>query len=231
MKLVTTAAAAFLISGTATAGEWSGSVEAGYLASQGNSKSSSANAAFSASYNHESWTHSVKASAKTSSSSDVTTGERYTAALKTALATSEFDYLFGAINFDKDRFGGFDQRLSESAGYGRQILKSEQQNLTAEIGVGARQTESTTGVDVSETIGRGNLAYSYAFLAGAKFSQTLLVESGEESTFAESVTSLAMPLVQNVSLNLAYTVKHNSVVAAGTKHSDSYTAINVGYTF
>lgn len=231
MKLVVTATTALLMSGVAVAGEWSGSVEAGYLASQGNSKTSSANGKFAASYVQDSWTHSIKLGASSSSSSDVTTGERYTAGLKTALAISDFDYLYGTVNFDKDRFGGFSQRLSESIGYGRQILKSETQLLTAEIGAGARQTETVAGNDVDETIGRGNIAYSYAFTEGAKFSQTVLVESGEESTFAESVTSLAMPLVKNVSVKLAYTVKHNSVVAAGNKHSDSYTAVNVGYTF
>lgn len=230
-KLVVSAAAALVVSNAALAGEWSGSVEAGYLASQGNSKTSSANAAFAASYVQEKWTHSLKAGANASSSADVTTGERYTAGAKTALAISDFDYLYGTVDFDKDRFGGFAQRVSESIGYGRQIIKSEKQNLTAEIGAGARQTESTSGVDVSETIGRGNIAYSYALAEGAKFAQSVLVESGEESTFAESVTSLAMPLVKNVSVKFSYTVKHNSVVAAGAKHSDSYTAINVGYTF
>lgn len=231
IKSVVTAAAALVVSGASVAGEWNGNVEAGYLASQGNTKTSSANAAFGASYVQEKWTHSLKASANTSSTSDTTTGERYTAGVKTALAISDFDYLYGTVDFDKDRFGGFSQRLSESVGYGRQILKSDKQNLTLEIGAGARQTEPTVGDDVNETIGRGNLAYSYAFAEGAKFAQTVLVESGEESTFAESVTSLAMPLIKNVSVKLAYTVKHNSVVAAGTKHSDSYTAINVGYSF
>jgi putative salt-induced outer membrane protein len=236
-KLVVTAAAVLIVSNAAFAGEWSGNLEAGYLASQGNTKTSTANAAFAASYVQNKWTHSLKASANTSSASDATTGEsnttgeRYTAGVKTALAISDFNYLYGTVDFDKDRFGGFRRRLSESVGYGRQIIKSEKQNFTAEIGVGARQTEPTIGDDVNETIGRGNLAYSYVLAEGAKFSQTLLVESGEESTYGQSVTSLAMPLIKNVSIKLAYTVKHNSVVTAGKKHSDSYTTINVGYSF
>lgn len=230
-KVVIAAVAVTVISGSALAGEWSGNVEAGYLSSQGNSKTSSANAAFGASYVQSSWTHSLKASANTSSTEDETSGERYTASVKAALAISDFDYLYGTVGFDKDRFGGFSQRVSESVGYGRQIIKSDKQNLTAEIGAGARQTESTSGEDINETIGRGNLAYSYALTEGAKFTQSLVVETGEESTFAESVTSLAMPLVKSVSVKLSYTVKHNSVVETGTKHSDSYTAINVGYSF
>ena len=131
MKILASAAAAFVVTSSAVAGEWDGSVEAGYLASQGNSKTSSANAAFVANYKLESWTHSLKASANASSTDEATTGERYTAGVKSALAISDFDYLYGTVDFDKDRFGGFSQRLSESVGYGRQIIKSEKQSLTA----------------------------------------------------------------------------------------------------
>lgn len=104
--------------------------------------------------------------------------------------------------------------------------------LSAEVGVGARQTEeNVTGFKDDDLIGR--LAGRYAFIMSptSSFVQTLKVESGDANTSTESVSELKLAIVGNLHAMLSYTVRHNSEVPATTKKTDTYTAVNLAYSF
>ncbi len=208
-----------------------GKFELGYLATSGNTETSSLNSKLALTYEVDKWRHSLNAAVVHAEDSGVTTAERNQFGAKSDYKFNEFDYLFITVNWEQDRFGGFDQRTSEAVGYGRRILKTERHNLDGELGAGARQTTPVVGPDVSETILRAAAKYQWRFAEGAAFDQSVIVESGESNTYTQSISAVAAKLVGTWSLKFSYTIKNNSDVTPGLENTDTYTAVGLEYTF
>lgn len=170
----------------AAEGPWAGKASLGYLATSGNTENATLNTAVEVGYTTGKWQHIANAFAISSSESDVTTTEAYELGWKSERNLSEHDYLFGRLDWRKDRFGGFDTQFSQTVGYGRRLINMDRHVLNAEIGVGARQSETQAGVKADEAILRGGAYYTWLFSETAEFRQDLTVESGGDNTYLES---------------------------------------------
>jgi putative salt-induced outer membrane protein len=212
-------------------GPWAGKATLGYLSTSGNTNSSSLNAAFEVSYTRNDWQHRLTAHAINTTEDDATTAEAYEAGWKSERNFSEANYLFGQLDWRKDRFSGYDKQFSQTVGYGRRLINTEAHQLNIEIGAGARQSDLADGSAQNETIIRGGADYTWQLSETAKFFQGVTVESGNENTYLESVTKLSASLVGNLALVASYTVKNNSDVPPATENTDTFTALSLEYTF
>lgn len=212
-------------------GPWSGKVAVGYLATSGNSENSSLNTAFEVGYVTGSWDHLLRGLAITASEDDVTTSESYELGWKSQLSLSEFDYLFGRLNWRTDRFSTYETQFSQTVGYGRRLLNSERQILNVEVGAGARQSDLIDGSTESELIFRGGLDYLLNLNDNVQFTQILSIEAGDENTYIESISAFTASLIGNLALVASYTVKHNTEVLPLTEKTDTYTALSLEYVF
>ena len=208
-----------------------GNVKLGYLATTGNTETSSLNTSFEAKYVAGDWHHEAMASAINASENKVTTAEAYETGWKSGWNFSDRDYVFGRLNWRKDRFGGFDTQFSQTVGYGRRIIVTDAHSLDGELGFGARQSEDQLGVSTNETIGTGALRYKWKFSDTSEFGQTLRFEAGSDNTFSESVTSITARLIGALNLVASYTIRNNSDVPVGTEKTDTRTAISLEYAF
>lgn len=210
---------------------WSGNVKLGYLATSGNTESSSLNSGFHLAYTLEKWLHEATAAAIQSSESDATTAEAYDLGWNSRRSRTEQDFLFGRLDWRKDRFSSIEEQFSQSVGYGRRLLDKEAHKLEGELGIGARQSDLADGTDESEMIITGRLTYGWTISETAGFGQGFVVESGSSNTFSESVTSLKAQLVGSLALVASYTIRHNSEVVPGTESTDTFTALSLEYAF
>ena len=210
---------------------WSGTVTLGYLATSGNTESSSLNTGFEVGYTTGKWFHRLKGKAVNSTQDEETIAEAFELGWKTEYSFSEFNYAFGRVDWRKDRFSGYDHQISETVGYGRRIIDSERHTLNAEIGAGARQSETQFGDSESDIIVRGAADYTWRFSETAEFLQELSLESGETNTYLESVTALKATLIGDLALVASYTIKNNSEVPVGTEKTDTFTALSLEYAF
>jgi len=208
-----------------------GNIKLGFLSTTGNTETTTMNSGFAASYTLERWKHQASAAAIYSEDDNITTAEAYEAAWTSGWDLTDRDYLFGRLNWRKDRFGGFNTQFSQTVGYGRKILTGEVHTLTADVGAGARQSEDQLGVTTEEFIAAGNLAYKWQFSDTAEFNQTFVVEAGDENTFSESVSSVSTKLIGAFQLVASYTIRNNSDVPVGTEKTDTFTAISLQYDF
>ena len=144
---------------------------------------------------------------------------------------TEKDFLFGRLDWRKDRFAGVPEQFSQTVGYGRRILTGPVHTLNGELGAGARQSENSDGVSSNDVIFRGSFDYKWQFSETADFTQDLVVEAGQSNTFIESVSAVSARLIGNVSLVASYTIRNNSDVPADTKKTDTRTAIALEYKF
>ena len=210
---------------------WSGKATLGYLATTGNTETSTLNTGLEVGYTVGKWAHLFTAAAVNSSENKVTTAEAYDAGWKSERNITDHDFLFGRLSWRKDRFGAFDTQFSQTVGYGRRLIDADKHKLNAEIGAGLRQSKDQLGVEEDETIFRGGMYYKWLLSETAEFRQDLTTESGEKNTYVESVTALSAKVLGNLALVASYTIKHNTDVPPLSEKTDTYTALSLEYLF
>ncbi len=210
---------------------WSGAASLGYLSTSGNTDTTSYNTKFGVDYTSGEWKHGFAGSANGSVESDVTTAEAYKAGWKSEYNLTEHDFLFGTVDWRKDRFSGVDQQVSEAIGYGRRLIDTPKHLLSAGLGVGHRQADLADGTSESGVIGRGNIDYSWKFSETAGFDQNIVIESGSDNTYIESQSAVRARLLSDFALVFSYTIKQNSDVPVGSEKTDKFTAISIEYAF
>ena len=210
---------------------WAGKATLGYLATSGNTENSTLNTGLEIGYSTGKWAHLAEAFAINASENKVTTAAAYELGWKSERSITDHDFLFGRLNWNRDRFGAYATQFSQSIGYGRRLIDADRHKLNAEIGVGARQSELQTGLEEDEAILRGGLYYKWLFSDTTEFRQDLTVEAGDTNTYLESVTALSAKVVGDLALVASYTIKHNSEVPPLTGKTDTYTALSLEYAF
>jgi putative salt-induced outer membrane protein len=210
---------------------WSGNIKFGYIATSGNTENESMNSGFEINYTRGLWEHQAMAAAIYSAESKITTAEAYDFGWKSARNLTDADFLFGRLDWRKDRFNSITEQFSQTVGYGRRLIDREKHTLNGELGIGARQSDLADGTDESDTIYTGRLTYGWKISETAGFGQSLLVEAGDSNTFTESVTDLRAQLLGSLALVVSYTIRRNSDVLPGTEKTDTRTAISLEYGF
>lgn len=222
-----------LFCSAAHAGQISGKVAVGFLASTGNSKSTNLNARTDLEYKTEKWVDSLKLLAINSSEGGTSTAERYEVDGKTEYNFTQHDFVFDEAQYTKNLFGGIRQRISNTVGYGRRVIDSHKQTLDLQVGAGVRHdtTQKPELKRSTDAIGIGGLDYELQITKNSSFSETAKVQGGKSNVYMQSETALKLRIYENLFAQLSYTVDHNSQVPPGRAKTDTYTAINLAYEF
>ena len=103
--------------------------------------------------------------------------------------------------------------------------------LDVEIGPGVRFYKVDDGVADEEALLRLAGKYWWAITEHSKFTQDLIVETGEDLTTTTSVTGLQANINSALAMKLTFTAKNKSDVPVGTKKTDTETALTLVYNF
>ncbi|MDR9436743.1 MAG: DUF481 domain-containing protein [Thiohalophilus sp.] len=215
----------------ASASQWDGAAELGFIMNRGNTDSDSLNAQLRVENSHRKWRHRGEAKVLRISEEDTTTAESYEVSGRSEYLLDDNDYLFGTLRYESDEFAGYDQRTTEVLGYGHQFLKKENMHLKGEFGAGGRQTEFVDGTDDNESIVRVGLDYKWQISKTSSFSEVVFVEHGSNNTYTESVTALTAKINNSLAMKVSYTIKNNSDPQAGFETTDTRTAVTLVYDF
>jgi len=210
---------------------WSGKATLGYLATSGNTDNSNLNTGFDLTYTPGEWKHALELRAIYATEDNAATTESYRAAWNSERSITDNDFLFGRLDWRKNRFSTYERQFSQTVGYGRRLINTEKYALNVTAGAGARQSDIATGTTENEAILRGGLNYAWQLSGTAEIRQDLAVEAGDKNTYVESITALSAQLVGNLALVASYTVKHNTDVLPFTEKTDTYTALSLEYLF
>ena len=216
---------------------WKASAEIGYVSTSGNSETETLNAKAMASTDRVQWRHKVEVTALKASSEnalgvDETSAEKYTLMGQSDYKLEGKNFLFGVINYEDDKFSGYDYRASEAIGYGRRVIEESYLIVDLEIGPGARQSKLTlTGKTENEAMVRAAAKLDWTVSKTSKFSEVLTVEAGEDVTVTKSITGLSSQVNGSLSMKFTYTYKHTSEVPVGVDDTDTETAVTLVYSF
>jgi putative salt-induced outer membrane protein len=221
---------------------WKASVQFGYVATSGNTKTTSINGGFSASYEEKQWEHSLDIKTIFGSAEDATTSqvetnaEKYFIEGKSDYKFSDKGYAFVVANYEDDRFSDNDYQASMAVGRGFKFITSKTSKLGLELGVGYRETKKSATLtlpeeSIGETIARLAGKYVWKITKTSNFEQKLSAEIGDENTVTKSYTGLSANIAENLALKLSLTATHQSEVRAGAEELDTVTAVTVVYSF
>ena len=211
---------------------WDGEAGLGYVATTGNTETSTFAAKLDATHEKEKWRNNLAANMLYTKSSEVKTAEKYFLSGQSNYRYATHMSLFARGSYEDDRFSGFEYQGTATVGMGYRLLAdidSMSLDLEAGGGIKAYQEEGRNG----ETEGIARLAgkYIWDFREKSKFTQEISSEFGKSFDVYKSISSLTAQLVGNFAINLGYTVKYTTEVPAGKEKKDTETTINLVYVF
>jgi len=212
-------------------GPWSGELSLGYLSTSGNTDTTNYKTSFGIGYTKNDWEHRLSASSNGADDSELTTAESYQVGWRSAYNFTEHDFVFGTVDWRKDRFAGVTEQMSYALNYGRRVIDTPKHLLALGIGAGYRDSDRSDGTSASNAIGRGSLLYGWTFTEKSGFDQTIIVESGSDNTYIESVSAVRANLIGDFALVFSYTIKQNSDVPPLSEKTDKLTAVSIEYAF
>lgn len=223
---------------------WEGEGELGLLITKGNTEETNFNVRVAVKHEVEKWRNTAAVRSLYSKGEDPDTGEEETTAEKyqgEAETNYKFDerqfwFLRGA--YEDDRFSAYDFQSSATTGYGQRVWQDgERSFLDLKAGAGYRYNkleESDNGNDVEDgAVARFAGTFNYALSPNSLFIQELGTEVGIEdnNTISESLTAIQANVIGNLSMKVAYRVKHNSNAPADSESTDTETSLTVLYGF
>lgn len=204
---------------------WSGEVDFGLIRATGNTQSDSFNGKARVKYRQAKWTHTASLIVLNATSNGTTTAQSYTFNGKTRHDYQKREYRFANLLYQDDHLSGYRTQVSGTIGYGQRVVDEPRVFLDLELGGGVRQSQPRFGQGINEAIGRafGNLEWKVGM--NSLFSQHLTMESGRANTQIQSVTALKSKINGNLAMEVSYTVKHNTLVPAGSVKTETITNV------
>lgn len=224
---------------------WTGKGQAGYVSTQGNTESKSANAALDMSFLDGPWNNMFHLGGLYGQNSGYVSAERWDTLWQTNYSLTPDLYTFGALRYAHDLFSGFDYQASASAGLGYKFINTDSTKLSAQIGVGYQvlRPENIVKDSVGEVtaryllpsensvIGTLGVNYSQALTKTTTLSDILLINSGSINTLATNTLALTVKMSTKLALSLGYNVQDNTSPPPGLKKIDTLETVNLVYAF
>ena len=167
------------------------------------------------------WRHKLRLQADYQESLGLVTRERYLAAYEPNRKLGDRAYLYGAGQFESDRFSGFTERYSVSAGAGYSAIKRPGVKLDLELGPAFRSTRLVTAVTESNVAARGSLDFDWKLSRGITVRQNASAYVQDANSTVASKSALLARLIGPLSAQLSYTLQYESMPPAGRKSTDT----------
>ena len=170
----------------------------------------------------------TRAEALGSRDDEGTTAENYLAEEKFEWLFEKPNYLFELGRWEKDRFAGIDSRTTAGGGFGRQIIKSARQELTAELGGQVSWEDRRDGPAESFGSGRAFARYLLHLSSNSQFSQDLEYLRDFDVSDAyrvNSITALQSLINNHLALKASYEIKFDNEPPPGIRKTDTITSI------
>ncbi len=167
------------------------------------------------------WRHKVRFQGDYQESLGVTTRERYLAAYEPNWKFDNRAYLYGAAQYESDRFSGFSDRVSLSSGIGYSAIKSPAVKLDLEVGPAFRYTRFIDQAAESNAAARGSLDFGWKITKGISVTQNASAYLQNANSTVSSKSALLTKLFGPLSAQFSYSLQYESTPAIGRKSTDS----------
>jgi putative salt-induced outer membrane protein len=210
--------------------------EFGYIATTGNTETTSIKGKLSAHQELTQWSNDfiVEALYKKDKINDVdqTTAQKYFLSGQGNYKLENPDHrLFGFASYEDDKFSSFDYQATLAVGWSQKMWEDDASKFSYSVGPGYSFSETSDGEKQNGMIVRAALDYQWKISDTAQFKQLLSTEVGSDNTKSKSETSVSAQISGGLSLKVSLILDHNSDVADGIDNLDTQTAVTLVYSF
>ncbi len=177
------------------------------------------------------WRHKLRLQVDYQESRGVISREHYLAAYEPNYKIDDRSYVYGAAQFESDRFLGYDERYSLSAGFGYVPVRGSGLTVELELGPAFRQTNFTDGTTEGTVGGRGSLDLDWKLSPTITFLQNASAYIQNANSTLLSKTAVRAKLFGPVSGQLSYQLQYESAPPAGSVSTDTTTRASVVVDF
>ncbi|WP_321576527.1 MULTISPECIES: DUF481 domain-containing protein [unclassified Sphingomonas] len=210
---------------------WTGRAEVGGFITTGNSSTAGVTGILDLTREGLDWRHKLRGQADFQRSLGITTREHYLAAYEPNWKIDSRQYVYGALQYESDRFFGYSDRYSASAGAGYSAVQTRALTLNLELGPAFRHTQFTDSTVESSIAARGSVDLDLKLSPGLSVSQDASAYLQRFNSTVSSTTALAAKLVGPLSAQVSYTVQYESEPPIGRVSTDTTSRASLVYTF
>lgn len=210
---------------------WTGRAEVGGYLTTGNNETVGASAALDIQREGLRWRHKLRLRGEYQETRNVVNREHLLAAYEPNFKIDPVRYIYGAAQYETDRFLGYTDRYSASVGYGYRAIRKPRMTLDLEIGPAFRATEFTDGVEETTFAGRGKVDFAWKLTPAVTFTQNAAAYLESYHSTIASNTALDARLLGPLSARLSYAVQYESDPPTGRKTTDTTSRASLVYSF
>jgi len=213
----------------------SGSAQLGFIMSTGSSHTSNANGKLSGNYQMGKWTYQAYTTfLHDSDYSENSTHERYETFGQSQYNFSEKNYLFVNTDWLDDSDDGFDYLWNNTVGYGRELYQNTARGmlLTWQAGPGYRfQPNDDKDIADEEVTANTSFKFQWNINDINRVEQTVGASYANNETIYVSNTAYTAKIYENISLQMALDIRHNTNTPEDSEPTDTITTMNILYSF
>ena len=210
---------------------WHGRVELGGFATTGNSQNIGLTGIVDLTREGLQWRHKLRFQGDYQESFNVVSREHYVASYEPNFKLNANNYVYGAAQYESDRFLGYFNRISASSGAGYSAIRKPRMTLDVELGPAFRHTEFTDGRIESALAARGNLNFVWKLTPAMTFNQNASAYVQKFNSTVSTNSALNAKLFGPLSAALSYNVQYESEPPLGRRTTDTITRASVVYSF
>jgi putative salt-induced outer membrane protein len=210
---------------------WSGRAELGGYISTGNSDSQGVSASLALTRDGLDWRQKFKAQVDYQRSLGVTSREHYLVAWEPNWKVDDRSYIYGAAQFESDRFLGYTTRYSVSTGAGYSALKGGRLKLDLELGPAYRATSFTDGETERSLAARGSVDFALKLSKGLQLTQNASAYFERYNSTVTGTTALNAKVLGPLSAQFSYNVQYESMPPEGRVTTDQISRAGLVYAF
>ena len=224
--------------------EWASRSELGYALARGNTDSDNGNLKFDIAHLYNSWIEAFGVDALYGRTNGIGTAQRLDGHLQVDYKFTEKAFWFGKLEYQDDRYSGFQYQASAATGLGRIFLQSTTDKLTAQLGVGIRRlrqeelirdvtgavVERIPGASAEDAVAAGAVTYEHDFNTSTKLLESLSVESGKANTLLKNNLGIQVKMSTSLALAISYSyIRNSSPPPTVLSKTDQLTTVNLVY--
>ena len=210
---------------------WTGNAEVGGYLTTGNTDNIGVSGALNLQRETLRWRHKLRLAADYQESLGLVSREHYLAAYEPNFKFSPRGYVYGAAQYESDRFLGYFDRYSASLGAGYNAIKQDGVTLDVELGPAFRHTEFTDSTIESSMAARGSLDFDLKLSNAVSFSQDASAYVQRDNSTVSSTTALNAKLIGPLAAKLSYSVQYESMPPIGRVGTDTTSRAALVYSF
>jgi putative salt-induced outer membrane protein len=215
--------------------KWKGSLGLAWVATSGNTDTSSIGLDFGLESKPEPWGFSFAARGNRAEDQGVLTAENYFVAGRASRKVGQRWDAFGGLQWSKDPFAGFDSQSVASAGATYLAIESERQHLSFDVGLAYTWEDRVPpNEDVDFAGGVLGLAWEWKLGASSKLTESLMYYPNFDDAAdwrVTSVTAIEAAINEWLALRFGYDIRHRNQPIGDADATDTTSTASVVFNF